>query len=665
MSVSKDTIQKVKDATDIVDVVEGFVSLKKRGQYWWGLCPFHDDKSPSMAVTPSKGIYKCFSCGATGDAIKFVEEIEGINYIEAIKWLGQKYGIKVEEKQITDEEKAKQQEKESILVALSYAKDFYINNMLHTAEGKSVGLSYFKERGYNNLTIEKFGLGYSLNDWNALETTALKKDFKLSILEEAGLVTVKGDRKYDRFRNRVMFPIHDLAGRVIAFGARTLKKEDKPKYLNSPETKVYHKSDVLYGIFQGKGAIRTEDNCYLVEGYTDVLSLYQAGIENVVASSGTALTEGQIKLIKRFTNNITVLYDGDEAGIKASLRGTDLILEQGLDVRVVLFPDGHDPDSYCREVGGQRFKEFLDQNAKDFILFKTELLLKGAKNDPIKKAHVTKDIVQSIAKIPDLIKQSVFYKECSRLLDVEEGILLKEGEAIKQREIERREKKIHRAPRDWESVPPPPEYFTGEEKDIEDITLPDTVPALQSQAPKKELTKYFALHKQEEEFIRVLLLYGQQEMDDTGNKLYHFLFRELGSMALKHPVLQEMVIVYKNQAAMGVNPDVEFFLHSGHEDMVSIAKMVQEIEGQVSEVWDAKHNIYIPEKDEEIGKVVYSNMLRLKFRTLQSLCEECMTNIQKATEKGMQERVEEEFKLLMELTAEKNVLAKELGIVIS
>ncbi|GAA4845603.1 DNA primase [Algivirga pacifica] len=666
MSISQETIQKVKDAVDIVDIVEDFVTLKKKGHYWSGLCPFHDDKSPSFTVTPSRGIYKCFSCGAAGDAIGFVKELEGLTYIETIKYLGKKYGIEIQEKELTSDEKAKQEHKESLFIALNYAKDFFIEKMTKTSEGKSVGIGYFKERGFHNQTIENFELGYSLNQWDAFEKAALQKGFKEDILEAAGLIMRKEDRKYDRFRSRVMFPIHNLAGRVIAFGARTLKKDDKPKYLNSPETEVYHKSDVLYGIFQAKNALRMEDNALLVEGYTDVLSLHQSGIENVVASSGTALTEGQIKLVKRFTNNMTVLYDGDEAGIKASLRGTDLILEQGMDVRVVVLPEGQDPDSYCRELGGQRFKEYIDKHARDFILFKTDVLLKGAENDPIKKANVTRDIVQSIAKIPDPIKQSVFYKECAKLLNIPEELLISEGEKIKQKVIDQKEKAQNRQRREWEQTPPPPpEYYADIPQDIPPIHE-EVIPQVEERVVSNDQSFYTKDHikllqAREEELIRVLLLYGQTSIGVNGDKLYHFLFDDLDSIVITKPVFHEIIITYKNEAALRRDPDAQFFLDHEDKAVREFAEECLMIDRQFSPNWEEKHRIYTPLKDENLPKLVNNTMLWLNLRSYEKKCFDYIRKIGQVEGKEQQALLTD----LMCCTEKKNAFAKELGVVIS
>ncbi|MBA4298974.1 MAG: DNA primase, partial [Cyclobacterium sp.] len=427
MSISKLTSDKVKERADIVEVVGDYVPLKKKGQNMWACCPFHGEKSPSFSVSPAKQIYKCFGCGKAGDPIQFVMDIEGVGFQEAIRHLAGKYGIEVEEDEArTPEQNLEQNERESLFIALNFAKDFFVKN-LQTEEGRSIGLSYFKERGFNPQIIEKFDLGYALDGWDHFLKAANAAGFEEEILLKAGLILQKeGDpnRLYDRFRGRVTFAIHNISGKPIGFGARILTKEkNQPKYINSPETPIYHKSDVLYGMFQAKKAIRDLDNCFLVEGYTDVISMHLSGIENVVSSSGTSLTEGQIKLIKRFTNQVTVLYDGDAAGIKASIRGIDLLLEGGLNVKAVVFPDGDDPDSYSRKVGSQAFQDYLKENSRDFIGFKIGLYQEEFARDPIRKAEVIREIVQSIGKIPDPIIRSVYAKEASGLLQIEEEII--------------------------------------------------------------------------------------------------------------------------------------------------------------------------------------------------------------------------------------------------
>src|SRR6195952_367914 len=426
--ITKPTIDRIMEATDIVEVIGEFVNLKKRGANYVGLSPFANERTPSFTVSPAKGIFKDFSSGKGGSAVTFLMELEKFTYPEALKWLAKKYSIEVEETVEAAENKEEEHRRESLMIVTAYAAKFFHESLLDTDEGKSIGLSYFKERGFSNDTIKKFELGYSPDQWEAFTGQAVKEGYQEEFLVDSGL-SVKRDNGslYDRYRGRVMFPIHSVAGRVIAFGGRTLKSDKNvPKYVNSPESEIYHKSNVLYGLHFAKKAIREEDNCYLVEGYADVLSVHQAGIENVVASSGTSLTAEQIRLIGRFTQNITILYDGDAAGIKASLRGLDMILEAGLNVKVVLFPEGHDPDSYVRKMGTNAFKTYIEDNKKDFILFKTDILLKEAGNDPIKKSEVIREIVESIAKIPDSIKASIFVKECSHLLQIDERVLLSE-----------------------------------------------------------------------------------------------------------------------------------------------------------------------------------------------------------------------------------------------
>ena len=426
--IDQATIQKIFDAADIYEVVSDFVSLKKRGVNYLGLCPFHNEKTGSFTVSPAKGIYKCFGCGKGGNAVNFIMEHEQMSYVEALKYLAKKYNIEIKERELTDEEKQMQSDRESMLIVNSFAQEYFTNILFEHAEGRSVGLAYFHERGFRDDIIKKFSLGYSLEQRDALFKEAEKRGYKKDYLLKTGLC-LEGQNGYvsDRFRGRVIFPVFSLSGKVLAFGGRILKKDDKmAKYVNSPESEVYHKSNELYGIYHAKQSIVKNDCCFLVEGYTDVLSMHQSGIENVVASSGTSLTPGQIRLIHRFTNNIIVLYDGDAAGIKASLRGIDLILKEGMNIKVVLLPDGDDPDSFSRKQSAASFTEYIKSHEVDFIRFKTNLLLESAGEDPIKRAALITDIVQSISIIPDAIVRSVYTKECSRLLDVNEEILLRE-----------------------------------------------------------------------------------------------------------------------------------------------------------------------------------------------------------------------------------------------
>ena len=421
--IDNNIIEEIKERLDIVEVIGDFVSLKKSGSNYKALSPFTSEKTPSFFVSPSKQIFKCFSTGKGGDAIEFLREVDSMSYIEAIKYLGEKYGVEIVEKE-TDNTLSS--ERDSLLILLNKSKDFFVEN-LNTDEGKNIALTYFEFRKVSDLMIKKFELGYSLDAWNSLNDHLKGLKYSEELMLSAGLILEKNNKKYDRFRNRIIFPIHNISGKVIAFGARQIKNDEKqPKYINSPETVLYIKSNILYGIYQSKNIIRKEDKCYLVEGYTDVISLFQIGIENVVSSSGTSLTTNQIKLISRYTKNITILYDGDQAGINASLRGMDLILENDLNVRIISFPKNEDPDSYSKKLGKKEFLKFLNDNETDLIKFKTDQLSDNYKDDSIKKSELVIDVIRSISKIPNSIKRSIYIKDCSNVLKIDENILITE-----------------------------------------------------------------------------------------------------------------------------------------------------------------------------------------------------------------------------------------------
>lgn len=438
------TIDKIIEAARIEDIVGEFVTLKKKGVNLVGLCPFHTDKTPSFYVSPSKNICKCFACGEGGSAVHFIMKHEQLSYYEALKYLAKKYNIEIQEKEFTEEQKNAYNERESLFIVNEYARTYFINTLHQHLEGKTIGLSYFKERGFRDDIVKKFQLGYSLEQKDAFTQEALKNGFKKDLLVKTGL-TIEGENYVvDRFRGRVIFPVHTLSGKVVAFGGRILKKaENTGKYVNSPESEIYHKSDQLYGIYFAKQAITKADCCYLVEGYTDVISMHQAGIENVVSSSGTALTFGQIKLIHRFTSNITLIYDGDAAGIKAALRGIDLLLEEGMNIKVVLLPDGEDPDSFAKKQNAESFSTYIKNNETDFIRFKTQLLLDDAGNDPIKRASLISDVVNSISIIPDGIIRSVYIRDCSVLLGIDERVLVDE---VRKKRLTSLEKESQKRP---------------------------------------------------------------------------------------------------------------------------------------------------------------------------------------------------------------------------
>ena len=451
--ISQNSISQVFETARVEEVIGDFVQLKKAGSNYKGLSPFSEERTPSFMVSPVKQIWKDFSTGKGGNAITFLMEHEHFTYPEAIRYLAKKYNIEIEETERTDEEKEQANAKESLYLVSEYANEYFQKVLQKTDQGQAIGKSYFKERGFTEETIKKFQLGYSLDEWQAFTDDALGKGYKLEFLEKTGLTIVKDERRFDRFKGRVMFPIHSMSGRVLGFGGRILANDKKAaKYLNSPESDIYHKSNVLYGLFFAKQTIAKEDNCFLVEGYTDVIQFYQTGVKNVVSSSGTALTSQQIRLINRLTNNITVLFDGDAAGIRASIRGIDLILEQGMNVKVCTFPDGEDPDSFAKSNTLEELTEYLNENAKDFIQFKASLLVKEANNDPIKKAETIRDIVNSIAKIPDAIKREIYVRECASIMDISESVLFTTLAQIGKKETQEANKQYKQEQRAFEVV---------------------------------------------------------------------------------------------------------------------------------------------------------------------------------------------------------------------
>jgi len=498
--ISRSTIDRVFESARVEEVIGEFVQLKKAGSNFKGLSPFVDEKTPSFMVSPVKQIWKDFSTGKGGNAISFLMEHEHYSYPEAIKWLAKKYNIEIEETEQTAEQKAQMSERESMFLVSHFAKDYFHDVMLNTNKGKAIGLSYFKERGFKNDIIEKFDLGYCIDEWDHFTKAAIAKGYELKYLASTGLTIVKENKKFDRFKGRVMFPIHSMSGRILGFGGRILTADKKAaKYLNSPESDIYHKSKVLYGLFQAKKEIAKHDNCFLVEGYTDVISFHQSGVENVVASSGTALSSDQIRLINRLTKNITVLFDGDAAGIRASIRGIDLILEQGMNVRVVQFPDGEDPDSFAKSHSEIELKEYLEASAQDFINFKASLLLQDSENDPVKKAGVIRDIVSSISKIPDGIQREVYVQECARIMDISERVLFSELAQLLKKEYNK--PKRNKQPQDPNQ--PPLEYYQEQEQASMGIVKGGFVST-------KKIDQLSILEK---EIIKILLLYGNEEVD--------------------------------------------------------------------------------------------------------------------------------------------------------
>lgn len=474
--MDQSTIDRIIDAADIVDVVSGYVTLRRAGASYKGLCPFHDDKTPSFYVSPSKGLCKCFSCGKGGNVVHFIMEEEQLSYYEALKFLAKKYGIEVEDRQLTDEERLQQNERESMFAVNEWASNYFHDTMMSTDDGRSIGLAYFRTRGFRDDIIEKFRLGFCLPSYDAMSKAAVKKGFREDFIVKTGLAFRRDDGTLrDRYRDRAIFPWFAVSGKIVAFGGRVLDARTKgvnQKYINSPESDIFHKSRELYGIFQAKKAIAKEDRVFMVEGYTDVISMHQCGIENVVANSGTALNVAQIKLLHRFTSNITLLYDGDSAGIHAALRGTDMLLAEGMHVKILLLPDGDDPDSFARKHTAEDFKAYIDAHQTDFIIFKTNLLMEEAGRDPIKRAQLISDIVKSIAVIPEEITRAVYIRETSQMLNVEERILLNETEKIRKQELERIARERERMKESGDAASRP----TSVPSDVASSSAPQQIP---------------------------------------------------------------------------------------------------------------------------------------------------------------------------------------------
>jgi len=598
--IPQSKIDEILNAAHIEDVVGHYVSLKKRGTNMLGLCPFHNEKTPSFNVSPSKGIFKCFGCGKAGNSVNFIMEYEHLGYIQALKHLAELYRIEWPEERISDEaleeEKRKRNEKDSLQIINNFAEEYFKNILETDEEGKSIGLSYFEERGFRPEIISKFRLGFSKDGWDNFTNTALQNGYSEELLIKSGLVKKSEQGKvYDAYRGRVMFPIHGLSGKPIAFAGRHLKgKEEKsPKYVNSPETELYHKSNELYGLFFARKAISVHDYTYLVEGYTDVISMHQAGVENVVASSGTSLTENQIKLIKRFSDNVCVLYDGDAAGIKASLRGIDMLLEGGLNVKVVLFPDGEDPDSYYRKNGELAFQEFLASNKQDFILFKTGLLSADSGNDPVKRAELIRNIVESISKVPDAFKRANFIKECGRILKVEEQLLISEANRILRNRLSAEAKTQIEAPAEQ------PLNYEEELQSTTDLRGQDS---------------------QERDLLRIILRYGDHAWDEFPNAA-SFIFAQLSEneIEIENPVISELLNVLHNQILNENKFEPQRLLQ--HEDprITSFLADLFTDKYSVSHNWETRYGIFTEMPEEHYKADVLACLTRLQLKHIDKL----------------------------------------------
>ncbi len=638
--IDRATIDRIIDAANILDVIQEFVPLKKRGVNYLGLCPFHNEKTPSFTVSPSKEIFKCFGCGKAGNSVNFIMEHEHLTYPEALKYLAKKYNIEIVEKERTPEELEIQNERESLLVLSSYASRQFTDNLFQSDEGISAGLSYFRERGFLQATLKKFEVGYSFEKRDAFTQKALSDGYQKDYLVKSGLSIQHEERIFDRFSGRVMFPIHSLSGQVLGFGGRILKHDPKTaKYLNSPESEIYHKSRILYGIFQARKTITQEDKCFLVEGYTDVMSLHEAGVENVVASSGTSLTQEQVRLIKRFTQNITILYDGDAAGIKASLRGIDLVLEEGMNVKIVLLPDGEDPDSYSKKVNNEDFRKYIKEHETDFIRFKSQLLLAEANNDPIQKANLIKDVVKSIAVIPETITRTVYIRECSTILEVAESILYQEVSKLRQKTTFR----------DRNKYPGP-----------EDLPVP--IPVVPKQL-KPEVTTFYS----EEAIIKILLKYGSDELDKTTRKedgqeevttVSDFIVNEITSddLSFENPVFSKIFSEFSFSATQGLFPGEKHFIK--HEDP-EISRLAAELLSEsyvISLIWPNVETEQMKLKD-----IVPDIVLKFKGDKIKMRREEITRQIVEAEKEKDPEKINSLLKKHYNLSLALKFISTKLG----
>ena len=692
MRIPEETVERIRQSTDILEVINDFVSLKKRGSNYIACCPFHNEKSPSFNVNPTRQIYKCFGCGKAGDAVRFVMDIENIGYGEALRYLAKKYGIEIEEQEQTPEDLARQNERESLLIVLNFAKLFFQETLLNTDEGKSIGLSYFRERGFTNPTIESFDLGYTLDQWDALLQEGQRRGHSRDLLEKAGLILTKDGtsgsdvKQFDRFRGRVMFPIHNVSGRVIAFGARILKVDkNQPKYLNSPETPVYHKSQVLYGIFQAKQAIRQEDVCYLTEGYTDVISLHQAGIKNVVASSGTSLTTEQIRLIARFTPNITILYDGDAAGIKAALRGLDMVLEEGLNLKLLLLPDGEDPDSYVHKVGAEAFKLYIKEYSKDFIDFKAGRWLTEAGDNPLKRAEGISDVCSSITKIPDPLKRQTLSQRVAQVFHVSEQSVISEINRLLRKQQEQNKKDVERQQRTGgpsKQASASSNTLSSTDPSLDDINslleglhteTADSEPLIEPVPPVSrplEQPVRTSLSYQEEECVRLLMNYGNRELEQ-GITLCQYVLSELHEIEFQTAPFALILTLYREAYSRGTILTANDFLNRSTANHLNDNELQREAihlttpRYEISDGWE-KHEIFVPSEAEIsiLADAAYRNILRIK----KMLAEQRMVALQQLLREAGNKKPEEVDQLMAEFMHFKRIdieISSFLGTVIS
>ncbi len=630
MRITQETINSVQNRTNIGEVIGEFITLKKRGQNLWAPCPFHHEKTPSFSVSPSKGFYKCFGCSAKGDAITFLRELEGMSFTEAIIFLANKYGITVETDGSDVPLDNEKNEKDSLYIIYELAKNYFINNLFESEEGQNIGLTYLNHRGILPASIKKFELGYSIKSWDNFILHAKSQGYDEEQLRKSGLIIHKeGSRDYDRFRSRLIFPIHNIYGKIVALAGRLLEDiKDSPKYINSPESIIYHKGDILYGIFHAKQKIKDENVCYIVEGYTDVISLNISGIENVVASGGTSLTENQIRLINRFTSNIIILFDGDKAGVSASLRSIDMILEQGMNVKVAALPEGEDPDSYIKKVGSQEFKRYLNSNIQDFVTFKAHLLNNDCKDDPIKRSEIIKDIVRSIAAIPDIIKRSLFIQSCSKVLKIDEEVLIAELNRL----IDFKKGNRRNLNQNYSGVAP----VSGIKQQVGD-----------------------GIEVCEKELLSMFLKYGKEKLNEE-QALENYILKELEDVEFITPKFKEILKIIKEKNISGEKIGANFFIsHENEKIKTTVIDLIAE-PYEISSNWEERAGIYINKESDNLQKSAYKNILRLKLKLLKKLIKE---NQMLFKEVDSEEKSEELLMIHNHLKKSEKQITDTLGIV--
>jgi DNA primase len=645
-------VDEIREAARVEEVVGDYVNLKRRGSNMIGLCPFHNEKTPSFSVSPSKGIYKCFGCGKAGDSVKFLMEHDNLSYPDALRQLAAKYGIQIEEREVSNEERQAMQRVDSLFILNEFAKDFYQKQLLETDRGRSVGLSYFRDRGISEASVEKFGLGYAPDGYKAFFDAATQAGFAPEMIRELGLCS---EKEFDFFRNRVMFTIHNLSSKPVAFAGRIMGKDPKaPKYINSPETEIYFKSKVLYGANFAKQAIRKYDECMLVEGYTDVISMHQEGIEQVVASSGTSLTVEQVRLIRRFTQNLLIIYDGDAAGVNAALRGLDIALEHDLNVKVLLLSEGDDPDSYVRRVGGEQMLEYIRANARDFILFKTSRLMEEVAGDPIKRSALIKDVVASISLIPDPLKRSAYIQDCSRVMEFDETLLIEEMNAAIRQRLKKQQQQ-----RDREQPPAP----SGDD-------WPDSIPPPGAEEIVGEVRSIKHDYAQEREVAGILVQAADQYMDlDELETVAKYVIANIEELidAFDHPLYGKIARISMDRLLDKLPLNPAFFIGHSDPEISAFAVDACMVRDEYSTGWEERFDIRLNQKLPEQNFVHHarSAIRFLKLRKFEKLFHQVLERLKESQAAGDYEQTLRLLEVYKELREQGDIpISKELGTVI-